>query len=132
MSEIRFQHVTKIFGRSVEAVKDLSFVIEDGEYVSLIGPSGCGKTTTLRLLAGTTTPTKGQIFFNDKPVENISIQDRNIGFVFQHFAIFPHMTVSENIAYSPTVRGRSRTDIEELVENALKAVQLTVKWKLFQ
>ena len=83
MSDIRFQHVTKIFGRKVEAVKDLSFIIEDGEYVSLIGPSGCGKTTTLRLLAGTIMPTKGQIFFDDKPVENVPIQDRNIGFVFQ-------------------------------------------------
>ncbi|MHA1302975.1 MAG: ABC transporter ATP-binding protein [Candidatus Heimdallarchaeaceae archaeon] len=124
MPEIRLHHVTKIFGKSVEAVKDLSFIIEDGEYISLIGPSGCGKTTTLRLLAGTILPTKGQIYFDDKSVENLSIQDRNIGFVFQHFAIFPHMTIWENVAYGPTVKGRKKNEIENLVESALKSVQL--------
>ncbi|MCK5305161.1 MAG: ABC transporter ATP-binding protein, partial [Candidatus Heimdallarchaeota archaeon] len=87
MPEIRLQSVTKIFGRKVEAVKDLSFIIEDGEYVSLIGPSGCGKTTTLRLLAGTILPTHGHIYFDDKSVDDLSIRDRHIGFVFQHFAI---------------------------------------------
>jgi putative spermidine/putrescine transport system ATP-binding protein len=131
MSEIRFQHVTKIFGRRVEAVKDLSFIIEDGEYISLIGPSGCGKTTTLRLLAGTILPTKGKIFFNDEPMETVSIQERNIGFVFQHFAIFPHMTVEENIAYGPTIRGRPKNEIEELVEKALKSVQISDKADLY-
>ncbi len=127
MSDIRFQHVTKIFGRKVEAVKDLSFIIEDGEYVSLIGPSGCGKTTTLRLLAGTILPTKGQIFFDDKHMENVPIQDRNIGFVFQHFAIFPHMNVWENVAYGPMVRGKHKREIESLVEDALKSVQISSK-----
>ena len=131
MSEIRLQHVSKIFGKDVEAVKDLSFIIEDGEYVSLIGPSGCGKTTTLRLLAGTIMPTKGKIFFDNKSVEDVKIQDRNIGFVFQHFAIFPHMTVRENISYSPMVRGRSKREIEDLVENALKAVQISEKAELY-
>lgn len=131
MSEIHFQHVTKIFGRKVEAVKDLSFIIEDGEYISLIGPSGCGKTTTLRLLAGTIMPTKGRIFFDNTAMENISIQDRNIGFVFQHFAIFPHMNIWENVAYGPTVRGRSKKDIEDLVEKALKSLQLTDKAELY-
>ena len=131
MTEIRFQHVTKIFSRRVEAVKDLSFVIEDGEYVSLIGPSGCGKTTTLRLFAGTILPTRGHIFFDEKPVDNVTIQDRNIGFVFQHFAIFPHMTTWENVAYSPTVKGRSKSEIESLVEAALKSVQLSDKADLY-
>lgn len=131
MSEIRFEDVTKIFGKSVEAVKDLSFIIKDGEYVSLIGPSGCGKTTALRLLAGSILPTKGQIFFNEQPMENVRIQDRNIGFVFQHFAIFPHMTVRENIAYGPTVRGRSKKEIEPLVETALKSVQIGDKSELY-
>ncbi len=131
MSDIRFQHVTKVFGKKVEAVKDLSFIIKDGEYVSLIGPSGCGKTTTLRLLAGTILPTEGQIFFDDKPMEDVRIQDRNIGFVFQHFAIFPHMTVRENIGYSPTVRGKSKNEIEHQVESALKSVQLSDKADLY-
>ncbi len=131
MTEIRFHHVTKIFGKSVEAVKELSFIIKEGEYISLIGPSGCGKTTTLRLLAGTILPTQGQIFFDEKAMEKITIQERNVGFVFQHFAIFPHMTVWENVAYSPSVRGRSKQDIESLVENALKSVQLREKAELY-
>ncbi|MHA2357300.1 MAG: ABC transporter ATP-binding protein [Candidatus Heimdallarchaeaceae archaeon] len=131
MTEIRFNHVTKIFGKRVEAVKDLSFIIEDGEYISLIGPSGCGKTTTLRLLAGTIQPTRGQILFDDIAMENVSIQERQVGFVFQHFAIFPHMTAWENVAYSPTVRGKPRKEIEELVEKALKAVQLSDKAELY-
>jgi spermidine/putrescine transport system ATP-binding protein len=131
MTEVRFQHVTKIFDRNVEAVKDLSFIIEEGEYISLIGPSGCGKTTTLRLLAGTILPTRGKIFFDDVAMENLAIQDRHIGFVFQHFAIFPHMTVWENAAYSPTVRGKTRKDIEELVEQALKSVQISDKAELY-
>ena len=131
MTEVRFQHVTKIFDKKVEAVKDVSFIIEDGEYISLIGPSGCGKTTTLRLLAGTILPTRGKIFFGDVAMENLSIQARHIGFVFQHFAIFPHMTVWENAAYSPTVRGRTRKDIEELVEKALKSVQISDKAELY-
>ena len=131
MTEIRFQDVTKIFGKRVEAVKNLSFIIKDGEYISLIGPSGCGKTTTLRLIAGTILPTKGQIFYDNVAMENVSIQDRNVGFVFQHFAIFPHMTAWENVAYSPTVRGKSKKETEELVEKALKAVQMSDKAELF-
>ena len=131
MTEVRFQHVTKIFDKKVEAVKNLSFIIDDGEYISLIGPSGCGKTTTLRLLAGTILPTRGKIFFDDIAMENLTIQDRNIGFVFQHFAIFPHMTVWENAAYSPIVRGKTRRDIEDLVEKALNSVQISDKADLY-
>lgn len=127
MTEIRLHHVTKIYAKKVLAVDDLSLTIEDGEYVSLIGPSGCGKTTTLRLIAGVILPTKGKIYFDDKPVENVPIQERQIGFVFQHFAVFPHMTVRENVAYGPTIRGRSHKEIEELTENALKAVGLTTR-----
>ncbi|MHA1407482.1 MAG: ABC transporter ATP-binding protein [Candidatus Heimdallarchaeaceae archaeon] len=131
MTEIRLEHVTKIFGKKVEAVKDLSLIIEDGEYVSIIGPSGCGKTTTLRLIAGTIKPTSGNIFFDNVNVNNISIQDRNVGFVFQHFAIFPHMTIWENVAYGPTVKGRTKKEIASLVETALKSVQLSDKSDLY-
>ncbi|UJG43864.1 MAG: ABC transporter ATP-binding protein [Candidatus Heimdallarchaeum endolithica] len=131
MTEIQFKHVTKIFGKKVEAVKDLSFIIEDGEYVSLIGPSGCGKTTTLRLLAGTVLPTRGKIFFDNEEVEKLPIQKRNLGFVFQHFAIFPHMNVWENIAYGPTVKGKRKSEIEELVEHSLSSVQMKKRAESF-
>ncbi len=125
MPEIRLQHLTKIYPNNTQAVDDVSFIIEDGEYLSLIGPSGCGKTTTLRLIAGTILPTSGKIYFDNKEIEKLSIQDRHIGFVFQHFALFPNLTVWENIAYGPTMRGKKRKEIEHLVEESLKAVQLT-------
>ena len=131
MPEIRLEHVSKIFGKKVIAVNDVSLTIEDGEYISLIGPSGCGKTTTLRLIAGTIFPTHGQIYFDGKDIKEVPIQERNIGFVFQHFAIFPHMTVWENVAYSPTVRGKKWSEIEELVEKSLKAVDLVKKAESF-
>ncbi|GAI89464.1 unnamed protein product, partial [marine sediment metagenome] len=75
-----------------------------------------------KALVGTIMPTKGRIFFDNTSMENVSIQDRNIGFVFQHFAIFPHMNIWENVAYGPSVRGKSKKDIENLVEKALKSL----------
>ncbi|MCG3219799.1 MAG: ABC transporter ATP-binding protein [Candidatus Heimdallarchaeota archaeon] len=131
MSEIRLNHITKIFDEKVTAVRDLSCIINDGEYISLIGPSGCGKTTTLRLIAGTILPTKGRIFFDDVPMERVTIQDRNIGFVFQHFAIFPHLNVWDNVAFGPTIKGKTKKEIEEAVENALKSVGIKERAMVF-
>ena len=131
MTEIRLDHITKIFDEKVTAVSDLSCIIEDGEYISLIGPSGCGKTTTLRLIAGTILPTKGRIFFDDVAMEQVSIQDRNIGFVFQHFAIFPHLNVWDNVAFGPTIKGKTRKEIEEAVEAALKSVGIEQRAMVF-
>lgn len=131
MTEIRLAHITKIFDEKVTAVRDLSCIIDDGEYISLIGPSGCGKTTTLRLIAGTILPTKGRIFFDDVAMEKLSIQDRNIGFVFQHFAIFPHLNVWDNVAFGPTIKGKTKKEIEESVESALKSVGIKERAMVF-
>ncbi|MHA1851985.1 MAG: ABC transporter ATP-binding protein [Candidatus Heimdallarchaeaceae archaeon] len=131
MTEIQLYHVTKVFGKKIVAVDDVSLTIEDGEYVTLIGPSGCGKTTTLRLIAGTILPTKGKIYFDNVSMENMPIQERHIGFVFQHFAVFPHMTVRENVAYGPTVRGKSKKEIEYLTESALKSVGLSDRAEVY-
>ncbi len=125
MPEIRLDHVTKIYDNKVRAVDDFSCIIEDGEYVTFIGPSGCGKTSTLRLIAGIILPTHGKIFFDNQPMHDITIQDRHVGFVFQHFAIFPHMPIWDNVAYGPRVRGKSENEVESLVEDALKRVNLT-------
>lgn len=125
MPEIRLDHVTKIYDNKVRAVDDFSCIIEDGEYVTFIGPSGCGKTSTLRLIAGIILPTHGKIFFDNQPMHDVTIQDRHVGFVFQHFAIFPHMSIWDNVAYGPRLRGKSENEVESLVEDALKRVNLT-------
>jgi len=98
--------------------------IEDGDYVFLIGPTGCGKTTTLRMIAGLEKPTKGEILIDRKDVEGIPPEDRDMGFIFQHFEIFDHLTVWENITFGLEIRGYDDDYIIEKAEKALKTVDL--------
>ncbi|MHA2090036.1 MAG: ABC transporter ATP-binding protein [Candidatus Kariarchaeaceae archaeon] len=126
MAEIEFHEVSKYYG-TIKAVEDLNFTIYDGEYLSLLGPSGCGKTTTLRLLSGLILPSKGKILWDGKPVESLTANLRDIGYVFQQFAIFPHLDVWSNIAFGPEVKGLSRLDIEDIVEQYIKLVGLVEK-----
>jgi ABC-type Fe3+/spermidine/putrescine transport system ATPase subunit len=130
MPEIVFKNVSKTYG-NVKAVINLNFTIYDGEYISLLGPSGCGKTTTLRMLSGLIIPSKGEILWDDKPVQDLPPDQRDIGYVFQQFAIFPHMNIWENVAYSPQVKGYSKKEIEIIVEDHLKLVGLHDKAQLF-
>lgn len=130
MPKIEFLNVSKQFGNIV-AVKNLNFTIEDGEYLSFLGPSGCGKTTTLRLLSGLILPTKGKILWDGKPIQDLPPDLRDIGYVFQQFAIFPHMNLYENVAYPLEVRGLSLSVVEETVEEYLKLVGLENKAHLF-
>ncbi len=109
MAGVSFRGVSKAFG-SVVAVDDVSFDIDDGEFVCLLGPSGCGKTTTLRLIAGLEQPTGGTIHIGDADVTMVAPKGRDIGMVFQDYALYPHMTISENIAYPLKVRGVSKED----------------------
>lgn len=109
MASVKFDHVTKRFG-TFTAADDLDFEVGDGEFVCLLGPSGCGKTTTLRMIAGLETPTEGRVFIGDRDVTGIHPKDRNIAMVFQDYALYPHMTLDDNIAYPLKVRGRSRQD----------------------
>ncbi|MDH5400994.1 MAG: ABC transporter ATP-binding protein [Candidatus Heimdallarchaeota archaeon] len=127
MPEIKFQRVSKIYKPNIKAVDDLNFTIYDGEYISLLGPSGCGKTTTLRLLSGLIKPTIGSILWDGVPVENIDPDQRDIGYVFQQFAIFPHLNVYENVAFGPRVKGMKQVDIEDITEAHLKLVGLQEK-----
>ena len=104
MADVVFADVQKEFGSSV-AVEALNLHIKTGEFISLLGPSGCGKTTTLRMLAGLEFPTSGQIRIGDRVVNDVPPSKRDIAMVFQSYALYPHMTVSQNIAYPLRKRG---------------------------
>ncbi|MCM3904052.1 MAG: ABC transporter ATP-binding protein [Pyrinomonadaceae bacterium] len=108
--KIEFRNVSKAFGDSV-VVDDLSLTINDGEFVVLLGPSGCGKSTTLRMLAGLEETTSGDIFIGDECINRVPTQRRDLAMVFQNYALYPHMTVAENIAYPLRIRKLSRAEI---------------------
>src|SRR5580692_10394100 len=103
-SSVEFRGVMKRYG-DVTAVDRVSFTIAPGELVTLLGPSGCGKTTTLRLIAGLEMATEGLIAIGGKDVTRLSAADRDVSMVFQSYALFPHMSVVENVAYGPSVQG---------------------------
>jgi sulfate transport system ATP-binding protein len=120
---IRVEHLTKRFN-SFTAVNDVSFTVESGQLVALLGPSGSGKSTILRMIAGLENPDQGQVYITGDLATNQSVQQRNVGFVFQHYALFKHMTVFENVAFGLRVRGRPRREVKERVERLLELVQL--------
>jgi ABC-type Fe3+/spermidine/putrescine transport system ATPase subunit len=99
--------------------------LREGELVAFLGPSGCGKTTTLRMVAGFETPTEGTIRFGDQEVTHLAPEKRNVGMVFQNYALFPHMTVSQNVAYGLQMRRIDRHEIQRRLDAMLKKVQLT-------
>jgi iron(III) transport system ATP-binding protein len=120
---IVFERVSKAYG-AVAAVRDVSFAIEPGSLVTLLGPSGCGKTTTLRLIAGLETATAGRILIGDRDVTGMGATGRNVSMVFQSYALFPHMSVLDNVAYGPSVSGRSRREARALARAGLATVGL--------
>ncbi len=125
MPEIELINVTKTFNEGkVLAVDNISLKIEDGDYVFLLGPTGCGKTTTLRMIAGLETPTHGTVLINGKNMEEIPPEDRDMGFIFQHFEIFDHLTVWENVTFGLEMRGFEDDYITQEAEKALKTVGL--------
>ncbi|MDR7314590.1 ABC transporter ATP-binding protein [Brevibacillus nitrificans] len=123
MSSVTLEHVHKRFGQA-KGVEDVHIHIESGEFFTFLGPSGCGKTTTLRMIAGFYFPTEGQIRFGSREVTSVPPHKRNTGMVFQNYALFPHMTVFENIAFGLQVRKLSRTETQERVEKMMKLVRL--------
>ena len=120
---ITFEGVSKSYG-DVAAVRDVSFSIAPASLVTLLGPSGCGKTTTLRLTAGLETPTAGRILIGDRDVTALTATDRNVSMVFQSYALFPHMTVLDNVAYGPSVTGRPRRAAQAAARASLATVGL--------
>ncbi|MDP2679496.1 MAG: ABC transporter ATP-binding protein [Rhodoferax sp.] len=124
MAEIRVHQLHKAFA-DFTAVKDSSFTVKNGEFFCLLGPSGCGKTTTLRMIAGLELPTSGQIFLGDEDVTFKRASARDIAFVFQMFALYPHMTVRQNIAFPLVSQGLPRTEINRRVTQATATLQIT-------
>ncbi len=125
MPTIELVKVTKTFNEGkVLAVDNISVRIEHGEYVFLIGPTGCGKTTTLRMIAGLEEPTKGKVLIDEKDVKGIPPEDRDMGFIFQHFEIFDHLTIWENVTFGLEMRGYDDDYIIKEAEKALKTVDL--------
>ena len=123
MAEIRINHLHKAFAEFT-AVKDSSFTVNDGEFFCLLGPSGCGKTTTLRMIAGLELPTSGQIFLGNEDVTTKRASARDIAFVFQMFALYPHMTVRQNIAFPLVSQGMPRAQIAQRVAEAAATLRI--------
>ena len=123
-ASIEFRGVTKMYG-DVAAVRDVSFTVAAGTLVTLLGPSGCGKTTTLRLIAGLELPTRGTILIGGHDVSQIAASERDVSMVFQSYALFPHMTVLENVRYGLTVSGMAKAQADERARVTLATVGLT-------
>ena len=121
---VTFRGVQKTYDGTILVVRDLNLDIQRGEFLSLLGPSGSGKTTTLMMLAGFESPTAGEICLNGQPITRTPPHKRNFGMVFQNYALFPHMTVAENIAYPLHVRKLPRAELEAKVKRALEMVQM--------
>jgi multiple sugar transport system ATP-binding protein len=120
---IRFQNVTKTFGEA-KVVDDLSLEIADGEFLVLLGPSGCGKTTTLRMLAGLETVTSGDIFINAERINDVPTQQRDLAMVFQSYALYPHMTIADNIAYPLRVRKLGQDERDSRVAKVANLLEI--------
>jgi len=120
---IRFENVTKRFGKVI-AVDNVSLAIEEGEFFALLGPSGCGKTTLLRMLAGFETPSEGRILIDGQDISRTPPNKRPVNMVFQSYAVFPHMTVADNVAYGLMVDGVAKAERDRRVEEALGLVKL--------
>jgi spermidine/putrescine transport system ATP-binding protein len=123
MSRVRIAGVTKRFGQTI-AVDNVTLDVAEGEFVTLLGPSGCGKTTCLRIVAGLAQPTSGAVYFDEQDVTRLSPRARNIGFVFQAPALFPHLSVADNIAFGLAVKGRGKDAIKTRVDEMLTLVGL--------
>ena len=130
--KVELQNLTKIFpsrnkkaGGEVVAVNDFTFTIPDGKLVGLLGPSGCGKSTTLYMISGLQQPSSGKIFFGEEDVTELSPEHRGIGLVFQNYALYPHMTVKQNILFPlQNLRGEDKLTKEEMLERAVEAAKL--------
>jgi multiple sugar transport system ATP-binding protein len=118
MAKVTLKNVTKIFDKTVKAVDNVSIDIEDKEFVVLVGPSGCGKSTTLRMIAGLEEITEGKIYIGDRLVNDVPPKDRDIAMVFQNYALYPHMTVRQNMAFGLKLRKYPKKEIEDRVQDA--------------
>jgi multiple sugar transport system ATP-binding protein len=124
VAEIAYEHVSKVYDDGTQAVHDLELEIQDGELMVLVGPSGCGKTTALRMLAGLEEITEGEIRIGDRIVNDLTPRDRDIAMVFQSYALYPHMTVYDNLAFGLKLHKVPKKEIRQRVERAAKILQI--------
>ncbi len=128
MAGIELKDITKRYPDGTEAVKDLSLSIADGEFVILVGPSGCGKSTALRMIAGLEDITEGELLIGDRVVNELAPKDRDIAMVFQSYALYPHMTVRENMGFALELAGVSKEERNKKVEEAAAILDLSSIW----
>jgi len=124
MATVTFDHVVKKFG-DVTAMGDFNLEVQDGELMVFVGPSGCGKTTCLRMVAGLEEITSGTLRIGDRVVNDIAPKDRDIAMVFQSYALYPHMTVYDNLAFGLKLRKLPKPEIDRRVKEAAETIQLT-------
>src|SRR5947209_3533813 len=124
MSNIALEHITKRYGDGFEAVKDMNLEIRDGEFMILVGPSGCGKSTALRMVAGLEDITDGELKIGDEVVNNRAPKDRDIAMVFQNYALYPHMTVRENMGFALKLAKVPQAEIDQKVTEAARILDL--------
>jgi multiple sugar transport system ATP-binding protein len=125
MAQVAFRHVEKVYENGFHAVHDLNLEIADGEFLVLVGPSGCGKSTALRMIAGLEDVSAGDLVIGEKRVNELPPQDRDIAMVFQSYALYPHMSVADNIAYGLKLRKMPKEEIEERIKRAADMLELT-------
>src|SRR5712691_2788819 len=124
MADVEFRDVDKVYENGVQAVHDLSLQIEDGEFLVLVGPSGCGKTTALRMVAGLEDISAGTVSIGGRVVNDVSSKERDIAMVFQNYALYPHLSVAENIAFGLRLRKADKKTINERVAWAARMLDL--------
>ncbi|MDD1767906.1 MAG: ATP-binding cassette domain-containing protein, partial [Methanomassiliicoccales archaeon] len=130
MPVVVMKDVTMRWG-SVVAADEVNLRIEDGEYVTILGPSGCGKTTLVRIIAGILEQTEGEVYIDGKSMADVPTEERDIGYVFQNIALFPHLDVLGNVSYGPRVRSVGKIEWEKISRKNLELVRLLDKMKMF-
>lgn len=125
MAHLELTHIQKYFGSTI-AVEDFNLAMEQGEFVSFLGPSGCGKTTTLRMIAGFELPSAGQITIDGTDITTTPPNKRNVGMVFQSYALFPNMTVAQNVGYGLKIAGKPKSEIDKRVQEMLSLIQMDI------
>ncbi len=124
MAGLKLKGIQKVYENGFEAVKDFNLDIEDREFIVFVGPSGCGKSTTLRMIAGLEEISGGELYIDDKLVNDVAPKDRDIAMVFQNYALYPHMTVYENMAFGLKLRKMPKADIDKKVREAAKILDI--------
>ena len=125
MATVELRHINKIYDNNVQAVFDFNLKIKDREFIVFVGPSGCGKTTTLRMVAGLEEISSGELLIDDVVMNDVAPKDRNIAMVFQSYALYPHMTVYNNMSFGLKLRKFARDEIDRRVKRAAEILGLT-------